>query len=677
MKKNKIKVGLIIFLENEEECPADIILLSSSEIKDKEAICFIDSHLITGRRDLQLKKASFLTNSTKFSQNTTSRKMEISCKLDYSHPNPNIDSFVGYLKLLNDPKIEKLTNDNFIPKGSIIEKASWIIGLVIYSGSDTKLMKNTKFKFYKSSFLENLSQIYFLTICGFVIICSIVRFFFKYFLNFKKFFFFFFFLNKIIIIKIDFYECFFSFSLGYLFNKQKIGEIMVYSSSLNQDSQINSNNFNHLFLLTTMFPLDFFCLSELWFLYVKYSLEKKLKMDNSLAVINSPNIISNLAHVDYAIFDKTGTITTQNRNLSLLYIKEIGDIFEFHDLSHFLENFYTASHKKICTKCMVIEKEPEKILLKEPNLVNCKKFFDDFYTTEGFNGFHHLLEAFLLCNTLKMEYSKSKNLRKLKFRTKDEKFLFNFAQYLDYEFVNFYKKDKHVFHTIRIRKNIYDYEILDIHESAYNLLTILYHDPIKNNYFIACQGHSSNLIKKLKFSKEELQILESIMMIFYKKGFIDPLMYAKKVITKEEADAFFEKSKNLHSSLINQNDSLSELMSELSFDLELVGNEFFEINLFFIMETFFLLIFGVTLMFIREFYGKIAKKVFFKNFLLVLFLIGMGACFLEIYTSKIMENYSTSFMTLAILHTILTNVWLILFLYLFFLKNFFIVHSVL
>ena len=97
-------------------------------------------------------------------------------------------------------------------------------------------------------------------------------------------------------------------------------------------------------------------------------------------------------------------------------------------------------------------------------------------------------------------------------------------------------------------------------------------------------------------------------------------------------------------------------------------NEFFEINLFFIMEIFFLFILGVTLMFIREFYGKIAKEVFYRNFLLVLFLIGMGACFLEIYSSKIMENFSTSLMTIAILHMILTNIWLILFLFLYFLS---------
>ena len=352
---------------------------------------------------------------------------------------------------------------------------------------------------------------------------------------------------------------------------------MVYSLSLTQDSHITNQNMNHLFLLTTMFPLDFFCITELWFLYVKYSLENKLKMDNSFAVINSPNLIPNLAHIDYAIFDKTGTITTQNRNLSLLYFKEIGDIFEFDDFSHFLENFYKASHNNnnTCVKNIVIEEERKNFMLKEPNFVNSKKLIEDFHSSEGINGFHDLLEAFMICNTLKIEYSKDKKMRKMKFRTIDEKFLLSFAQYLDYEFIDFYKKENRMFHTIRIRKNIYDYQILGLHESeqesAYNLFTILYHDPRKNNYIIACKGHSSNLIKKLKLSKEELEILDSIMMIFYKKGFIDPLMYAKRMITEKEADSFFDKYKNLQSSLINQNDSLRELMSELSFDLELVG----------------------------------------------------------------------------------------------------------
>lgn len=169
------QVGSIVFLDQNDICPADLILLDSSEIRDKEAISFVDSQLLSGRTELQRKKCSKLAHSNmKYQSNDN--KIKLSCKMEYSQPNTELDSFVGYLKLLNDPKIEKLTNDNFIPSGSIIKKVSWIIGLVVYAGNDTKLMRNVKLKFYKTSFLEYVSQIYFLTIFCILIVCAFVIF---------------------------------------------------------------------------------------------------------------------------------------------------------------------------------------------------------------------------------------------------------------------------------------------------------------------------------------------------------------------------------------------------------------------------------------------------------------------------------------------------------------------
>lgn len=162
-------------------CPADIILIFSSEFQEKQQICFVDSHLITGKVTYEIKKTSNILNSTTKSMPSKQLpKLNISCTIEYSYPNKEIDSFIAYIKLANDPKIEKLTSDNFIQRGCVIKKAKWIIGIVVYTGKDTKLMKNFKFKFNKSSFLEYVSQIYFLTICLILIICSLVTYYFKF-----------------------------------------------------------------------------------------------------------------------------------------------------------------------------------------------------------------------------------------------------------------------------------------------------------------------------------------------------------------------------------------------------------------------------------------------------------------------------------------------------------------
>ena len=52
-------------MKKDETCPADILLLDSNEIKDKEAVCYVDTYLVDGRGNKIKKKATGLTKSNK------------------------------------------------------------------------------------------------------------------------------------------------------------------------------------------------------------------------------------------------------------------------------------------------------------------------------------------------------------------------------------------------------------------------------------------------------------------------------------------------------------------------------------------------------------------------------------------------------------------------------------
>ena len=56
------KTGDVIYLQNGEACPADIIILDTNLIKMKEAICYIDMYLINGKTEPVKRKASCLSN---------------------------------------------------------------------------------------------------------------------------------------------------------------------------------------------------------------------------------------------------------------------------------------------------------------------------------------------------------------------------------------------------------------------------------------------------------------------------------------------------------------------------------------------------------------------------------------------------------------------------------------
>lgn len=55
-----------------------------------------------------------------------------------------MDTFTGYLKLVKDPKMEKISIQNLILRESTIKTSLWVYGLVIYTGMESKVMKSFK-----------------------------------------------------------------------------------------------------------------------------------------------------------------------------------------------------------------------------------------------------------------------------------------------------------------------------------------------------------------------------------------------------------------------------------------------------------------------------------------------------------------------------------------------------
>lgn len=62
------------------------------------------------------------------------------CECD--EPNAELYDFSGNLKV--DKKSYALTANQLLLKGSILKNTQWIIGFVVYSGNETKLMMNAK-----------------------------------------------------------------------------------------------------------------------------------------------------------------------------------------------------------------------------------------------------------------------------------------------------------------------------------------------------------------------------------------------------------------------------------------------------------------------------------------------------------------------------------------------------
>ncbi|THU89359.1 calcium transporting ATPase [Dendrothele bispora CBS 962.96] len=137
-KWKDIRVGDVVRLESDDFIPADMILLSSSE---PEGLCYIETANLDGETNLKIKQGSPQTSPLTAPNLVTALRGSLRAE----QPNNSLYTFEGTLELLNNmgtPKQVPLGPDQMLLRGAQIRNTPWLYGLVVYSGHETKLMRN-------------------------------------------------------------------------------------------------------------------------------------------------------------------------------------------------------------------------------------------------------------------------------------------------------------------------------------------------------------------------------------------------------------------------------------------------------------------------------------------------------------------------------------------------------
>ena len=200
---------------------------------------------------------------------------------------------------------------NLLLKGAKLRNTDWIIGIVIYSGHNCKIMKNAKDPILKMSSVESLLNKLLVGILILQIILSII-------------------------------SCVFH-SIYYISKE----DIIISSSSIN-DNEIIKNTwidylpfklgvdstlsfFTYLLLLNTMIPISLIITLELvkiiQGLFIGVDVESYSFNRKKYITTNSVSLNEELGMVDYIFSDKTGTLTCNKMNLKFCVIGE--QCFEF------------------------------------------------------------------------------------------------------------------------------------------------------------------------------------------------------------------------------------------------------------------------------------------------------------------------------------------------------------
>ncbi|CAI7791342.1 unnamed protein product [Closterium sp. NIES-54] len=143
----ELRVGDIVQVEGDTYFPADLICLASSS---DDGSCYVETMNLDGETNLKLRQALHETYSLDGSQLARLRGT-VECE----HPNVSIYTFTGKMRLegLQETPIF-LSPTNILLRGSKLRNTRFAVGLVVYSGRETKIMMNATDPPSKRSFVE-------------------------------------------------------------------------------------------------------------------------------------------------------------------------------------------------------------------------------------------------------------------------------------------------------------------------------------------------------------------------------------------------------------------------------------------------------------------------------------------------------------------------------------------
>uniref|UniRef100_H9GC97 Phospholipid-transporting ATPase n=1 Tax=Anolis carolinensis TaxID=28377 RepID=H9GC97_ANOCA len=141
-----VKVGDFIQLSCNEEIPADMVLLYSS---DGDGLCHIETSSLDGETNLKEKLIvkGFVEQTTEMDPESFSYRIE--CEI----PNSDLNCFRGFIQHTSKERVG-LSKDNLLLRGCTVRNTDIVVGIVVYAGHETKVMLNNTGSRYKRSKLE-------------------------------------------------------------------------------------------------------------------------------------------------------------------------------------------------------------------------------------------------------------------------------------------------------------------------------------------------------------------------------------------------------------------------------------------------------------------------------------------------------------------------------------------
>ncbi|KAI0070017.1 phospholipid-translocating P-type ATPase [Panus rudis PR-1116 ss-1] len=276
-KWKNIQVGDVVRLESDEFIPADLILLSSSE---PEGFCYIETSNLDGETNLKIKQASPQTS------NLTSPHLVQGLRgtLRSEHPNNSLYTYEGTLDLTTDmgmPKQVPLGPDQMLLRGAQIRNTPWAYGLVVFTGPETKLMRNATAAPIKRTAVERQVNTQIVFLFGILLALSIGS-----------------------TIGSSIRSWFFSSQQWYLFETPSVGDR---AKGFIEDILTFIILYNNLIPISLIVTMEVVKLQQAQL--INFDLDMYYAKTDTPALCRTSSLVEELGQIEYVFSDKTGTLT--------------------------------------------------------------------------------------------------------------------------------------------------------------------------------------------------------------------------------------------------------------------------------------------------------------------------------------------------------------------------------
>ena len=139
-------MGDFIVLRSDDPVPADIVVLSTS---DSDGACYVETKSLDGETNLKVRHALRCGQTIRSALDCEAASFWI----ESEGPAANLYSYSGVAKWYErDPtapqaeaeeKAEPISIENLLLRGCNLKNTDWVIGVVVFTGAESKIMMNS------------------------------------------------------------------------------------------------------------------------------------------------------------------------------------------------------------------------------------------------------------------------------------------------------------------------------------------------------------------------------------------------------------------------------------------------------------------------------------------------------------------------------------------------------